>query len=80
MNLNTSVSGHKKFAYGTSRAAVMCMKFVKKYPKVAEGFAEKDATTKDLEVAIDYYKTKAEKKDISYPLTLKQCYENRKVK
>ena len=77
MNLNISVSGRSNVVSGTRYATYYCMDFVQEYPNIAEGFADKDAKKKDLDVAIDYI-TNAEKKDMKYDLT--ECYKNREVK
>ena len=53
-----------------------CMKTVRRFPEEAKGFAEVDATKKDLELAIE----SIAKHSRSKAKELTQCYEIRKVK
>ena len=76
MNLKICVTGIV-WSPGEPPSPRLCMEVVYQYHKVAEGFAQEDATQNDLKVAIDAV-TESEKKDMSSLLT--ECFRIRKVK
>ena len=74
----------------SERLLKRCMQTVRRFPYEAKGFAEVDATKKDLEVAIEsiiaktllYSRGKTTKQDLKARFTsrLTRCFEIRKVK
>ena len=91
MNLKICVTGLVLSPGSDIDLPRLCMAYVNHYHKVAEGFADEDATEKDLEVAIRsiikaYWKWKEYDysnrawKESEITTHLKQCYGIRKVK
>ena len=77
MNLKICVTGLVLSPGSDIDLPRLCMAYVNHYHKVAEGFADEDATEKDLEVAIEYI-NRAAQMDMRSQLT--KCYKNRNVK